>query len=368
MSIPDARATLITRNVDSSLLEELLAYLESPYRSGPVHDAAESAGDPTFWRRRQARALEIGSLAALEEVMPQLRFPIGNEQQRDPIYRAATLRGEPGGDFGGLGLEHATKLSWELHQAPIGPILAVYPHGRADFVRLVCALVGRNEPISVPDSMGACAVAGYNNWGRIAELRELFRNEQPGGDWPAEFARLRSTPQLFRERFLIISDGPYSGILGHTLGVAEDQWCDLSKSIRLHHELFHLFCRQVYGQMQTNALDEVLADYSGLVGATGRYRADWLLAFLGLESEAFRPGGRLSNYTTSLSPASFTVMCGIVRDAAYQLELLEPALQNLSLEKRQRFLLKFTLLELAQGKAKVARTGPGEGLSAADSS
>ena len=53
---------------------------------------------------------------------------------------------------------------------------------REDFVFLVQSLTQRNEPEPVADSMGACIVAGYNNWDRVAEryqataLSELVRS------------------------------------------------------------------------------------------------------------------------------------------------------------------------------------------------
>jgi len=63
--------------------------------------------------------------------------------------------------------------------------------------------------------------------------------------------------------------------------------------------------------MRNNLLDEVIADYFGITAACGRFRADWLLRFFGLESyPRYRAGGRLEHYRGDppLSDAAFLVL------------------------------------------------------------
>ena len=49
--------------------------------------------------------------------------------------------------------------------------------------------------------------------------------------------------------------------------------------------------------MRTHLLDELLADFMGIVAARGKYDPSWQLLFLGLEDyPRYRPGGRLENY------------------------------------------------------------------------
>lgn len=70
-------------------------------------------------------------------------------------------------------------------------------------------------------------------------------------------------------------------------------------------------------------LDELIADYRGIVGATGYYRADWFLRFLGLESfPYYREGGRLQNYRGQppLSDRAFKILQALVKAAAENLE------------------------------------------------
>lgn len=332
------------------MLEELLRYDESPYLAGPrLSEVSNDCSE--FWREALQRAQSEGYLAVLEQFMAQLRFPVAEGTRLDPEYRSATLQGREAGQPGALGLEHRDGFRFTLHPTPIGLVPALLPKGRKDFELLVQALISKNEPRPVPSSMGAAALSGYNNWGRIHDLRSRFEEENPQGSWPLEFARLRATPEIYQDRLFLISDGPYSNVEAESLDLDASIWPSLSQEIRLHHESFHLFCKNLYGTMQTNALDEVLADYSGVFGATGEYRPDWVLRFLGVENASFREGGRLRNYCVELSNEAFTVLCSVVRDAVHALQAAESVLAGWSLRDRQVHLLRFSLLEIAEGAA-----------------
>ena len=68
----------------------------------------------------------------------------------------------------------------------------------------------------------------------------------------------------------------------------------------MEHECAHYLTKRVTGSMSNNLLDELLADYVGIVAAAGTYRGDWALEFLGLEDyPAYRNGARLQNYRGS---------------------------------------------------------------------
>ncbi|MFO7803648.1 MAG: response regulator, partial [Desulfovermiculus sp.] len=70
----------------------------------------------------------------------------------------------------------------------IGVLLA---GNRQDFVTLVQALVYKNEPVPVPESLGAFMVSGYKNWERIKNYRRQWmqgRKESADGlAWSLEF-------------------------------------------------------------------------------------------------------------------------------------------------------------------------------------
>jgi hypothetical protein len=348
---------LRSRGADSDeLLKELLNYTHSPYLEKPNQMKSRTAEQDTFWAEYLSESESSDHLVLLEKIMPQLRFPVAPGTRSDALYKQATLRGGRQGRSGALGLEYPSEFRVLLHDAGCGSVPVLLPKGRHDFRTLVQAILGRNEPIDVPDSMGACVVAGYNNWGRIHKLQTEFLLENPLANWSERFAEIREDRTLYTDEFFIISDGPYSGVPHSDLGLTADNWSRTSSQIRLHHESFHLYCRRNYGMMQTNALDETYADYVGLMETLGRFDLRWFNRFMGLEGEEYREGGRLQNYCQDLSKAAFRIICGLTRDASRNLSSLKPHVKKLSPRERNEFLLGHDLVDLAE--AKFQNLGP----------
>jgi hypothetical protein len=159
----------------------------------------------------------------------------------------------------------------------------------------------KNEPVTIPASMGASMVTGYNNWDRIAQLRAAWEAEykgvDAGADWSTHF-RSSVVPDkaAYQDRFILLSRGPYSDVSASALGLNGEEWLDLSTTIRLEHECTHYLTKRALGCMRKNIFDELLADYAGIVAACGEFRSDWFLHFVGLEDEGqYRAGGRLEN-------------------------------------------------------------------------
>jgi hypothetical protein len=198
---------------------------------------------------------------------------------------------------------------------------------RRDFEALVQAITRRNEPDPIPASMGACMVSGYNNWDRVAEHRRAFAAAHPedltGEAWAAAFQDLIQRPDLYQDRFMLLSSGPYSSVPAAAIPLPEDGWRTASIRLRLEHECTHYFTRQALGTMRKSLLDELIADYMGMVEALGHFDAHLFLHFMGLEDyPRYREGGRLQNYRGSppLSPGAFAVLPAIARRAAESLE------------------------------------------------
>jgi len=174
----------------------------------------------------------------------------------------------------------------------------------------------------------------------------------PNG-WAAEFQRLIPQKALYQDRFMIISDGFYSNVAAADMGLSSAAWQRLSVSIRIEHECTHYFTRRVFGAMRNNAIDELIADYFGIVAAVGHFRADWFLRFMGLEGfPAYREGGRLQNYrgTPPLSDGAFTVLQALVRDAAIHLERFDATHGDAlrSAEHKAHLMLALTSLTLEE--------------------
>jgi hypothetical protein len=266
----------------------------------------------------------------LKTRLVQLNFPIREGISQCEDYIAASKRGqsvEGMEEATGLVLKQPGQLRILIYQAPAGNIPILHTPHRPDFVALVRALTMRNEPMHVPESMGACMVSGYNNWDRIRAYRVKWQIKNSGkcleSDWNAEFLRLIPRKDVYQDRFLLLSGGFYSGVAPAALKLSDTEWRAKSLVIRREHECTHYLTRRVFSSMRDYLLDELIADYIGIVAAAGRFRADWFLHFMGLESSSgYRSGGRLENYRGKppLSDSAFRILQAIVTCAAKSLE------------------------------------------------
>ncbi|HEX3553757.1 MAG TPA: hypothetical protein VIA62_11075 [Thermoanaerobaculia bacterium] len=283
-----------------------------------------------FWAAVVEESRTRGAFAVLRQRLPQLAFPIREGISRTETYRDATLRGVPVESIPaatGLELEHPEAVEVVLHPSPAGRIPLLVVRRRPEFETLVQALTRKNEPEPVAAAQGALMVAGYNNWSRIRELRRRWEALEPSAretaTWGEEFQRLQPRKELYQDRFILLSDGPYSAVPAGDLGLGEAEWRELSLVIRRDHECAHYLTRRLFGSMRNNLLDELMADYAGLVGAVGRFRADWFLRFLGLEDfPRYRAGARLDLYRGKppLSDGAYRVLQRLIREAALSLE------------------------------------------------
>lgn len=352
---------LASFRASSSEIEELLAYNHNVFehsRSNSIKFPLDSEAHVSAWEEYAATARKVGAFKTLKHVLVQLRFPVQEGISQTEAYRAATRKGmavPP--EATGLVLKQPEKLQLTVHQSLAGAIPVLLVGNRADFVSLVQALTMHNEPKPVPASMGACMVAGYNNWERIHKYRQRWeaQNSANGAaNWAAEFGRLVPRKELYQDRFMILSDGPYSNVSASELGLSEPEWKRLSLIIRLEHECTHYLTRRLFNSMRNHLLDELIADYRGIVAATGHYRSDWFLRFLGLESPEYREGGRLQSYRGQppLSDNAFQILQVLVKSAAANLERFDTQQgDRLRTPQGQMLLLSamtcFTLEELA---------------------
>lgn len=315
-------------------VDRLLEYNENVFE--PRCDLASLAlpmDDEPFveaWRGYVERSRVEGAHRVLSGVLRQLRFPIREGMSAQPGYRGVVLRGEPADECAlatGLPLRRPQAIRVFLQPTPGGTIPVVVLPERRDFEDVVRAVTMRNEPEPIPASMGAAIVTGYNNWDRVEAYRRQWIQGQ--GDrasdegWAIAFRRLRMRRSLYQDRLILLSEGPYSGVPAAELGLSEPTWRALSFQIRLHHECCHYFTKSVLGSMRNNLLDELLADYLGIVAALGHFRASWFLRFMGLEDEhTWCPGGRIGNYRGDppLPDSAFGVLQQLVRAAALALE------------------------------------------------
>lgn len=311
------------------------------------------------WEQYAAEAREAGVYEVFKRCLVQLSFPVRAGISATDHYRAVTLRGqeEPSrlSDSGGSGLILCSpgQLELTLQQTPAGRIPVIVTPDRQDFVTLVQALSLRNEPVSVPESMGGCTIQGYNNWHRIRQYRERWQQGNPSADWTCEFAGFRERKELYQDCFILLCRGPYSAVKAEHVGLDCETWLEKSLLIRLHHECTHYLTRRLLGSMQNNLLDELLADYAGIVAAFGSFRADLFMRCMGLENfPHYRQGGRMENYRGKppLSGEAFKMLQSMVVDAARNLELFDRAHYSAESEAvdRTRVILALSKMSLRE--------------------
>lgn len=268
-------------------------------------------------------------LDVLRDDLVQLRFPVSEGMSEHPVYTAAVRRGvlPRGGDLrGGVELKRPDELRVEIRRTPAGGLPFLLPGCREDFCRILRAVVHQNEPVPIPDAVGATIVSGYNNWGRIrAHRRRWERNGEGegGGSWAEEFRRLEDRKELYQDRFVVASPGRYSGVPAADLGLGSETWRRTSVRLRVAHEAAHYVTRRLLGAMGNFLHDELIADYAGIVTVCGEFRGDWFLRFMGLrEHPRFRPDGRLAAYRgePALSEGAFRVLRSMVVSVARNLE------------------------------------------------
>jgi hypothetical protein len=313
---------------ESATIDELLRYNTNHFdqtlvlapRSYPLADE-EFVSTWTGY----VKNAEIGKVFDfLKTRLVQLNFPTRKGISRCDDYVAATQRGqcvEKMRTATGLVLEQPAQLSLSIYQTPAGKIPIICTSHRPDFASLVSALTMRNEPFSVPESMGSCIVSGYNNWDRIRAYQAKCKTDS---EWNIEFSRFIPRKELYQDRFLLLSSGYYSGVAPSALGLSDSDWREKSLTIRCEHECAHYFTRRVFSSMRNHLLDELIADYSGIVAAIGYFRLDWFLHFMGLESFPNSRGtGRSENYRGKppLSDTAFRILQAVVKSAAESLEV-----------------------------------------------
>jgi anti-sigma regulatory factor (Ser/Thr protein kinase) len=290
-------------------------------------------------RRRRADASEPSDrperrdLDVLRRHFVQLRFAVRAGVSGEPAYRAATRRGEmaPVDEVAPSFAAPAT-ITLGVHDTVAGPVPIIVAGDRADFVTLVRCLAARNEPVEVPDSMGACLVKGLTNWHRVELHRERWRRTaeaagEPNDEaaWQQEMALLAADKDAYQDRLLLLSSGPYSAVDAAEVGRSEAQWGAESLVIRREHEAFHYLTLRLCGLLRSNLLDELLADMAGLLGARGCYSGGAAQRFLGVDRlPDLRPGARLLAYTgePALSPPARAALARLAAVAAGNLERL----------------------------------------------
>jgi hypothetical protein len=358
------RAVLAGFGAAPEAIDEVLQYTQSPFDAARLDGLDLPLSDEPHldaWTEYVADARRDGTIAALARRLVQLQFPVAAGISQSDEYRAATRRGVAPTLASRPRFEDPDGVILTLHETAAGRVPIVIARDRRDFVTLVQACSCRNEPEAVPDSMGACIVAGLNNWDRIARYRRRLEDERGGpvadGEWADAFRALVPRKELYQDRFIILGRAPYSAVPATDVGLDDAAWLERSLAIRLEHECAHYFTLRTFGVMRNHLLDEFIADFAGLAYAFGRYDAGLFLRFLGLEAyPAIRRGGRFALYlgTPPLAPHAAHVVAGLVVAGARHVESFTRGLDLADASIRARLVVALaglTLEELAGADA-----------------
>ncbi len=369
MSLQDIRTDVLRAfGATGAVLDELLHY-NRPRFVAPMLPLRFPMLDERFvetWAAYAEEAEQAGVFETLRRKLIQLRFPIEAGISQTDTYCAATRKGawEVTAEIAGIQPRRPEDMRLWLYPTPVGHVPVVLVPDRTDFVQIIQAVTRKNEPIDIPTSMGACMLAGYNNWDRIRRIKADWQARHPfptASAWQHEFKQIIPQKARYQDRFILLSNGAYSAVPAEALGLSEEAWREASLMIRLEHECTHYFTRRVLGGMHNALFDELLCDYMGLIAATGRFRVDWFLHFMGLEGyPTYREGGRLQNYkgTPPLSDEATAVLYHLVHAAATHLETIdaERTLRFDDMPERAYMVLilaSLTLEQLASDEAAV---------------
>ena len=210
---------------------------------------------------------------------PQVLLPIEEGISKSEEYRNVCLRGEKCNRE--ITFSRNENDSLETVKTPAGDVEVLSLIKRDDFVHACQCLGNKCEPVVIPDSTGAMAIFGLNNWDKV-----------------------RAGLENYKDSFIILSSGNYSNVSNKDIynvtsgevNLSEEEWTNKSIIIRKYHELTHFVMRKTYPDDISFIRDELIADCIGLICAFNEFDIRLLKLFLGIEKEQYREGGRLQNY------------------------------------------------------------------------
>ena len=323
----------------SGMLKE---YLFNKFNSGEKHSFLNFSeeSDIQFWDELSKKNDGTSILDALKKCYPQLNFPIEKEIEKTELYKDFVLRGKT--DFtnltSSLELSDLKSIKLEINESIGGKIPTLTISNQEDFVKIIQALLHKNNPVEIPSSMGAALINGINNWERLNTIKNNWLANNPFGNWNTEFSSIILNKSLYKDKLIVLSTKPYSNVSASQLGLSDDLWISYSISIRKEHEFTHLYTLKRYGLASNNLHDELIADYIGIIKAIGYYDKTWMLNFMGLEEyPQYRRGARLENYVKEnrLSAEDFKQLIRIVKNAIETIAVFDKNLGKLNSVKDQ---------------------------------
>jgi len=344
----------------ASTPKELMEYLINKFvASHSNSQEVVSITNIQFWESLIEKTKIYGVFNSLKNCYPQLCFPIEQDICLSEEYKNATLKGQINTNANNeIGLIHPDDIELKIHNSISGKIPVLIIPNNKDFIKIIQALLYKNNPANIPDSMGASFVNGLNNWARLNELKHKWMEKNPFGNWGQEFINnIKPEPSKFKDQLIILSTKPYSNIKAQTINLSDEEWTKYSFTIRLEHECTHLFTLNKFGVMSNNLHDELIADYIGICKAFGSFNKEWMLHFMGLENyPVYRKSARLENYLGDLNNSQKTLelLIPIIKKAIDNIAVFDDKLGIMKSEEDQQqrieSLCNCSLAEIASEK------------------
>jgi len=323
--------------------DELNGYFLNKFRSRETLENHSLANELYIksWEGYAATFQPEEAFDLLKMCYPQFNFPIQEGINKTQAYIDVVLKGKPFPEVDRIApiLGKPEQLRFSIYESIAGKVPVLTITDDEDFVKVIQCLLYKNNPVAVPRSMGAMLANGVNNWDRIKSLKAKWVRNNPSETWSKEFSQnVLPNPTLYKDKLIILSTKSYSAVIASCLGLTEREWADLSYKIRLEHECVHLYTLNRYGCASNNLHDELVADYIGIAKATGDYRKEWMLTFMGLEEyPTYRKGARLENYLkdASLTSGSFGQLISVIKRAIDSISEFDMALGIIHSERDQ---------------------------------
>lgn len=320
------------------LSKQLDDYFSNKFTAGKKEIQATS--DKIFWEDYVNDSDGTIPFRMLYELYPQLNFPIEEGIEKSQLYRDAVSKGSFIISYHALPLHRKSDITLKLHKSIAYDIPVITVPDETDFETLIRSLIYKNNPVTIPKSMGASLISGINNWKKIHNLKQKWSENSPSISWNEEFSKnIVPNTHLYKDKIILLSMKPYSNVNAERLQMNSEEWKKISLKIRLEHECVHLYTLKKFGKASNNLHDELIADYIGIVAATGTYKEEWMLTFMGLEKyPKYRTGARLENYLggMNLSESEFEKITEIIKNAIQNIAAFSNQLQRMETDHDKR--------------------------------
>lgn len=292
--------------------------------------------DFDIWSSLELAKTDNEVFSFLTTCYPQLGFAIQKGISQTTSYKNSVYKGyQIDNLIANTSFLNTENIHIEIYKSFAGNIPVFKCVSSASFTFIIQALLHKNEPIEIPDSMGAVLINGIANWKKIGTIKKEWYENNPICLHNDFHSFLQQNSSLYKDQLIILSSKNYSNITPEKLGLSPEKWKEYSYTIRKEHECTHLYTLKKYGNASNNLHDELIADYIGIIATKKVFEKKWLLTFLGLEEyPKYRIGARLENYikTIKIDSPDFMVITYLMYNAIENLALFHNIIGNLSSE------------------------------------